>query len=294
MTSVHSVDLSTVLLLAVVLWLDGWRRMPHGALLLRRMGPGAWRVAEPWARIGPFALTGLWSPLGMPLVVVQEDAGGDAARGTVRRWTLDFAVAIARARRRLRRSSLQVAALRVVGVLLIAWIIAGIPLATARSGLRGLLLGIVGAFCLAAWLAIVTAGALRDLGAGWRVAFRVSAPLLSPFSAMRAAEVVTEAALGSVPTLARVAALLGEGEFSGWLRPHAYDAVHSRADAQSRAAVASAVAALPRDVLAAALAVPAAEAGEDAVGTYCPRCATGYERAATTCSSCAGVALAER
>ena len=124
------VDLTTVLLLAVVLWLDGWRRVPRESLLLRRAGLGAWRVAEPWARLGAFALVALWPPLVLPLVVSTADTTADRAPA----WSHDFALAVARGRRRLRRTRVQAGALRAIGMLLIAWIVIGIPLATARSG----------------------------------------------------------------------------------------------------------------------------------------------------------------
>jgi len=51
-----SVDPSTVALLALVLWLDGWRRMATQTTLLVRVGPGPWSVRTPWARLGPFDL----------------------------------------------------------------------------------------------------------------------------------------------------------------------------------------------------------------------------------------------
>ena len=279
--------MTTVLLLAVVLWLDGWRRVPREAVLLRKTGLGGWRVGEPWARLGAFALVALWPPLIVPLVVPTADSAGAHAPA----WTRDFAIAVARGRRRLRRTRMQAGALRAIGVLLIAWIVVGIPLATARSGLNGLLLGILGAFCLSTWLAIVVAGTVRELGASWRAALCVGGPLVSPFTAVRAPEAVSEAALGGLPALARVAALLGEDGFRAWVRPHAYDAAHSPAGADAVEALRKAMPSLPRSILERALAAPPPHAGHDADTLYCPRCASSYRRGAATCASCAGVPL---
>lgn len=69
--------MTTVLLLAVVPWRDGWRRVPREALVLRMTGVGGWRVVEPWARLGAFALVALWQPLIVALVVT---TGGRCAR----------------------------------------------------------------------------------------------------------------------------------------------------------------------------------------------------------------------
>lgn len=287
MPDVHSIDLTTVLLLAAVLWLDGWRRLPRESLVLRRTGVGRWAVVSPWARIGALALVALWPPSGMPFVV----ATADAEQGDARlRWPRDFAVAVARGRRRLRRTRLQVAALRLVGTLLIAWIVVGIPVATARSGVRGLLLGIFGAFCLSTWLALVTGDTLRALGVSWRAALRGSAPLLSPFAAMRAPELVIESALAGVSSLARVAALLEPDDFDRWLRPYAYDSVHGDAPDGAPTGVALLVSRLPRAVLARAVAPPH-DADRQAADAWCPRCTTRYQRDTRECTNCAGVAL---
>lgn len=284
------VDLTTVLLLAVVLWLDGWRRVPGESLVLRRTGLGAWRVAEPWARLGAFALVALWPPLVVPLVLSTVDPGNSDAPV----WSRDFALAVARGRRRLRRTRVQVGALRAIGMLLIAWIVVGIPLATARSGLNGLLLGILGAFCLSTWLAIVAAGTMRELGASWRAASGASAALVSPFTAVRAPEVVVEAALGGLPALARVATLLGEEEFDAWLRPYAYDAVHARVRADSATGLARLVSRLPDTVLARSVRAAVGGAERQAGTLYCPRCTTQYQESALACDHCSGVALQQQ
>ena len=290
----HSVDVSTVLLLAAVLWLDGWRRVPPDALLLRKTGAGPWCVAEPWARLGAFALVGLWPPAVMPFVV--PSGGATERSGDVARWTGDFTVSVARARRRVRRVAVAITGLRVAGLVLTVWIVGAIPLATARSGLRGLLLGILGAFCLATWMAIVAGDALRLLGVRWRGALEATLLLVSPFSAIRAAEVVIDHASGGAPALARVAALLGDDSFRAWLRPHAYDALHAPAAASVRPQLAAAVASVPRAQLTAALAAPSADggAGDGDGDAYCPRCATAYERSVVACAGCSGVVLVER
>ena len=176
-----SVDWGTVAVLAVVVWLDGWRRLPTGTLLVARAGFGSWSMRAPWARVGPFALVALWAPIVVPLLLSPEPATVESARA---RWRDDFPIAVARSKRRLRRVRAVVALLRVFGLLLILWIIAGIPVATARFGGPGLIYGVLGAFLVAIEMTLVTTLSLgSSLGIPLRRSFRTTAQLLSPFTA---------------------------------------------------------------------------------------------------------------
>jgi hypothetical protein len=283
-----SVDLSTVALLAIVLWLDGWRRVSGDGILVARAGWGQWTVGAPWAQAGHFALVAWWPPIVMPMLVPIPST--PAPRGDRPPWAVDFRMALVRGQRRLRRVRFSLSTLRSFGVLLLAWITLGIPLLTSRFGAAGLIRGIVTAFAIAVMMALVTTFTLRRLGATLGSSVRQSFALVSPFSACRAAELVVAAALDDLDPLHRVAALLGETRFLNWLRPLAYDALRpsSRAADREPSPIASLVRTLPRDLLTRAASVPSVGEGGS---TYCPRCARLYREDATTCADCDDVLL---
>jgi hypothetical protein len=278
-----SVDYGTMGLLAIVLWLDGWRRLPADALLVARAGSGPWRVRAPWATVGPLALVALWAPLVVPVLLVRE---GTAAADHCR-WMDDFSVSVARARRRYRRMRGILAALRIIGLLLTIWVIVGIPLAAARFGGPGLIYSVLIAFVLALESMFGAAMALRSLGYPVGRSIRTTLQLLSPFSAPRAAEIVTTAAVGPLHTLAPIVALVGEGGFLRWIRPWAYDAVSGREQTGDRAPemIARLIAGLPASVLERATSPAALDPGGDCA-RYCPRCTRAYREVVTTCSAC--------
>ena len=283
-----SADPGTVAVLVGVLWLDGWRRAGRSDLVLVRPGLGLWTERAPWARVGPFALVGWWPPIVMPLLVsATQSAGHGDARPP---WSADFFVATSRGRRRLRRVRLIVGTLRTLGVLLLAWIALAIPLATGRFGVHGLVRAIVQAFVMAGVMALGTALGLRWLGMTRRASLLATLPLLFPFTAPRACELVVDAAVRDLDPLARIAALLGDTRFLLWIRPWAYDELHGRRDprgAESEA-IAALVHTLPRVVLERAVRSPPSE---ESAGRYCPRCARSYRDDITSCHDCDALAL---
>jgi hypothetical protein len=284
-----SIDLGTVALLAFVTWLDGWRRMADGALLVARVGVGPWAVRAPWTRAGAFALVAWWEPFVLPVVLPREAPRND--QGDLP-WSRNFSVIVARATRRLRRVRPNIAFLRGLGALLVVWIIVGIPLATAYFGGRGLIYGVIAAFGLAAEIAMIATFTLQMLGVSCRRAVRATASLLSPFGAPRAAGLVAATAVGSLHSLAPVMALMGDDEFLGWVRPWAYDVLTDRrSDAIESDGLVPLVEALPRSLLERAIAQRSSGAENDG-NRYCPRCARTY-RDVGLCSDCPELTLVE-
>jgi hypothetical protein len=277
-----------VVLLAVVLWLDGWRRRADGTIVLVRVGLGPWRARAPWAEVGRFALVAWWSPIVIPFLL---DASPTLPLGGSRAWAADFDISLARGRRRLRRVKAGLTTLRTLGALLLVWIAFVIPLFTSRFGIAGLIRGILIAFVLAAMLAGLAIMELRALGLGWWPSLRRTAHLLSPFSAPQAAEVVATAALEDVDPAVRVATVLGEARFLQWIRSAAYDELHGRTDAAGGepSAPATLVRALPRLLLERATGTRPDERDSDA--RFCPRCARTYQEGVTTCSECGDLSL---
>ena len=289
--STAAIDFGTVAVLVFVLWLDGWRRVEPGDVTVRRVAFGPWTLHAATARVGSFALVAWWPPIVLPFVVVVSPAAEnhDAAAA----WTADYSVSVARGRRKLRRAAVNIAILRIVGALLLVWIAVGIPLMTARWGGSGLLRGIGGAFIFSAEVAIICFAVLRMSGLPARAALRKSAPLLSPFTAARAAEIVVARALDGLTPAARMAALLGGQRFAAWLRPWAYDEmngrrVHDKTEASTRGVASS----VPAPLLARIVTDVPTDGGDDAAASsYCPRCGSRYYQHVAVCSECSEVQL---
>jgi hypothetical protein len=242
---------------------------------------------QPWARIGAFALVGWWPPIVMPLLVAATQSADQG--GTRSPWSADFFVATSRGQRRLRRVRLISGTLRALGVLLLLWIAVAIPVATDRFGVYGLVSAIIQAFVMSLVMALGAALGMRWLGMTRGSSMRATLPLLSPFTAPRASELVVAAALRDLDPLARIAALFGEARFLLWIRPWAYDELHGRRDARAESeTIASLVHTLPRVVLERAVQNPPST--ERAV-RYCPRCARTYRDEISTCHDCDALSL---
>jgi hypothetical protein len=288
--SAAAIDFSTVAVLVFVLWLDGWRRVEVGGLVVRRVGFGPWALCAPSARIGELALVAWWPPIVLPFVVASSPAAPVSVDTPT--WEMDHAISVARGRRRIGRVAADIAMLRILGALLLVWIALGIPLMTARAGATGLLRGIAGAVAFSVGIAVTCFAVLRMSGMRGRSAIRMSLPLVSPFSAARAAEVVVGAALDGLSPAAQLATLLSAQRFAAWLRPWAYDEMHARhADGPVDAHARMVIAALPAPVLAGAIANIPSDGNDGASSSYCPRCGRRYYRHVAECSECADVAL---
>ena len=287
-----SVDPGTVALLAAVVWLDGWRRAPDGAVLVERFAFGPWRVSRPSVRVGPFALVAWWAPITIPVLLEPESP--QQAEAPRARSSEDFESAVADAKARLHKVRWAIRILRALGIVLIVWIIVGIPTATALFAGAGLIHGVLDALGLAVVITLVATAALMSLGTRFGRSFRMAAQLLSPFTAPRAAEIVTSAAVESRSSIARIAALLGDTGFLAWIRPWAYDALEGRGEPENAAdeAIGNLVRGLPRHVLERAVTPVLGEKGDDAV-RYCPRCMSTYRETAEQCSDCGDLALLE-
>lgn len=286
MLGAWSADPGTVAVLVAVLWLDGWRRVGPRDVLLVKAGLGRWVEREPWAKVGSFALVAWWPPIVVPMVIPATRSAdpGEKRPG----WSADFFVAMARGRRRLRRVRIVTAALRLLGLLLLLWIALAIPMATARFGVHGLVRAIAQAFVMSAVMALGAALGLRWLGIARGSAMRAAVPLLFPFTAPRACEVVIGAALRDLTADAQLAVLLGERRFLRWIRPSAYDALHDGPRSEGDASpVGELVRALPRTLIERAVEGPPG----DEQGRYCPRCARSYRGDTAGCYDCGGLAL---
>src|SRR4029078_5743884 len=110
--------------------------------------------------------------------------------------------------------------LRVLGLALLVTLVVILPVSTFSYGIAALIRSVVVDAELLVTLVVVARFALRHLGAPWPEAARRAAPLLSPFTAPRATEVLCRAALepdaSDVGALIAARAALGEEHFAVW------------------------------------------------------------------------------
>jgi hypothetical protein len=267
---------STILILALVALSEGVRRLTPGAFVLRRTF-GRWSMAETLELGRELHLVAWAIPVSLPLVL-PADASADRKRLGLRRL-------LKRLRDRARRVKLEVAILRVVGTIVLLGLVVGVPLATLRWDVYGLVLAIelLALFCVAQ--AIMLWNALRRSGVAPRAALATSLKALWPFTAPRAAEFVNDQVVRGVPPVAVAHELLGETRFLRELRPLVFDHVH--ADEPSE--IASVLTQLcGADRLSAFLRERPADSGDE---PFCPRCASQYRAEVTQCVNCEGVEL---
>ena len=115
-------DWSTVVILAAVTLLDGVRRVPAGALVLRQVLAGRWTVADREAEPG-LRLVSAWSSFTLPLIIPSGGVSGADAPGDHAHTSLDD---------RLARARGVVGFLRLLGASIVLAIVLGVPAAVAH------------------------------------------------------------------------------------------------------------------------------------------------------------------
>ncbi|HEY7612737.1 MAG TPA: hypothetical protein VH764_07075 [Gemmatimonadales bacterium] len=257
------VNWEVVTVFAVLVLLEGLRRVPAGALVVRGTGPAGWRptgVPEPRQR---WRLISWWSPIAPALVLVPLDG----RRPTPAAADLDA---------RLKVATQAAPWLTVSAGIAILALIAGLPLASARFGAGGFLVGAAVVLILAITNAVAGAAILRRIGAPRRRGQMLA--WCSPFAAGRVLETVYEAALAGASQAQAVRALAGDGVFAVWFRPRAYDALYGGVDDPDLLAAADA---------ATLRAIVAAPPPDDQAGSFCPRCAARWVLSEGECPACA-------
>jgi hypothetical protein len=258
------VDWGTVGILAGVVTLEGFRRLPAGALVLRRPLLGPWSVAQVTIERGRWALVAWWPPFFTTVVLPPVRP---AAPGATSADVAAF----------LRESRPWRIGLEALGALVLVALVAGLPLAVARFGPMGFLGGLGLVLALAATTSGLAAWARGALGLPRRPALTA----LSPFAAPQAAERLLEEALAPVPRVLVLRALLPAAPFTAWLRPRLFDAARAAGPDRDLADL------VTPELRAAFLAPPDRLPGAD---RYCPRCGASY-RDGERCGDCEGVAL---
>lgn len=261
------IDYGTAGLLAGIALLEGLRRVPAGALVLRRAAWEGWRVAAGAAE-GGISLVSWWAPFTVSVLLPPLSDGAPHSR----RPELDARWATAR------RFSL---ALCLPGGLTLVSLVLGIPIGLAKAGLTGFLAGLALTLAAAVATGVASGIAHRALGASRGTAWRRGLACLSPFTAPRAVEVVYEAALASATPLAAAQVVLSPAAFRAWIRPAVWD--HLAGDRVSEELTRL----IPPPEMAALLADPG-RGGDDGGETYCPRCGAAWRLGAGSCPACPG------
>lgn len=254
-------DWSTASLLAAVVLLEGLRRVPPGALVLRA---GLTRQWEPVALEPGLRVVSWFAPVSSTVIlpVQLEAAPPDAA---------DFS-------ERLRRIRLFALLLTALGWLSLVSLVLGLPLAAAHFGGWGFLLAAAGLMLLAIMVTGFTTWGLSRTNMRFTAALRASLPLLSPFASGRAAEVLLEGATRGVSSLRVARTLMPETTFVRWVRPRVFDAERRKAEDPELTLVLS-----PAERVGFLNAIPAEEVGG---ASFCPRCGHAYDRESGSCPDC--------
>lgn len=263
----EGIDYGTAGLLAGIALLEGLRRVPAGALVLRRPIWGGWRVAaEPGQ--SRTTIVSWWAPFTVSLLVAPKEITPDPESGALAsRWTTARRFAPAAG---------------VLGGITLVSLVLGIPVAIAKAGVTGFLaaLGLTAAASIGT--GVVCGVALRALGASRGTAWRRGLACLSPFTAPRAIEVVYEAALAPATPLEATRAVLSPGAFREWIRPAVWD--HLAGDAASEELGRL----IPPSEMASLVADPGSGL-DDGGSTFCPRCGSAWRLAdGSSCPACPG------
>ena len=259
---------STILILAVVAMFEGVRRVAPDAFVLRRILLGRWRAVEPLDLGRGWRLVSWPIPAVIGLVLNGDDVD-----------TLAPARQQTRLRARLRRSRPAIVVLRILGVIILLTLVAGVPLATLRWDVWGLVMSLEVLLLLCVVQAIVTYVGQRRAGGRPRSALWSSLRVLWPFAAPRSAEAVLERAAAGTSALVVCGELLGREALLLALRPRVYDELHSRGRSSG------VVSFYGREAVAGFLRTPPDGKPEP----FCPRCGSGYRADVRECSDCGGV-----
>jgi hypothetical protein len=269
-------DLGTSAVLAVVYVAEGFRRVPAGAVVARRMLWSDWSADLESAPIARWRLVSYLPPFTTAIVIPA--------------WSGDNAAGI-RGARSVARTSRSVGGWRSVlltssSVLLLTLLILGLPAAAASRGSLGFLIALAALFLLCAVQAVLVARAISALSPVSQSALspvslspvsllRRTFPLLSPFKTPRAAEVLLEARMQRLGPIRALRGLLPRAEFDRQFRHVVYDyLISGQPNAELQTALAI-------DDMRALLST-----SPEHDGPYCPRCGRTYVPAAGVCTTC--------
>lgn len=250
------------ILSALTLW-EGVQRVPAGAWVLRHVAGYSWQVAQPPRETEGRRLVSWLSPLVCHVVLTPGLGEGRMPPRRLGLWT---------------------GLVRLPALLALVAIVVAVPVLTPTMGFLGLLVAVGVALAASLLTTLLAMLGLWRMGIPFRSAARAALPILSPFAAPRAPELVLARALQGVAFADAVRALLPADGYAEWARPVAYDLSHGLAlEGVSAAAL------LPAGDAQAILRVP--PPGSALGDAYCARCGRVYLPHAIACRACEGAAL---
>ena len=269
-------SVATAAILYGISFAEGVRQLPADAIVLRRLGLGRWRFVRRVEIGAGLRLVSWCLPVSLPVVLQRESRPMDDAEINERIGVMRTHIADTR---------LSLGLLRVLGLVTLLLLVAGVPIAVERNGLFGLVAAVIVLLELTFVQALWAGWLLRRVGVTARAAGVASLKLLNPFGVQRASEVLFARIVAGIPALVVARELLGEEEFVRAFRPMLYDALHGDGLADG---VASLRPLFDEGRLASLLRAPPAGL---ASGAFCPRCESQFASGARFCSDCDDVPL---
>lgn len=258
--------LQAAAVLALLVALEGVRRLPPDMVLLRRTLWQRWSIVGA-VRLGAgFHVVSWLVPVAMPVLLPASEEG-DAGEASP--------AAITSMRAREAAVHLDVRALQINGAVIVAMLVIGVPFLTWSRGLFGLVIALLQLLFATTFQAMVVHSALDRIGAPASFA-----RWMWPFTSIRAAETVQGSIVAGVPRLVVIRELLGEEALLDSYRSSLHDVARGAplgADARSLVAL------MGMERIRAFLEARPQDLGEE---RFCPRCASRYRPDVSECAGC--------
>jgi hypothetical protein len=254
-------DWSAFGFLALLTLLDGLRRVPAGALVLRKVIGGKWAVVD--LREG-YALVSWWPPLST--TVVLNGTAGRRDGGTALEHDLNA-----------HRG--KVRGLAILGGVSLVALVFGVPATMRWFGGMGFLLSLLVVLLLSWFIAGLSFFFTRSLGLSTRQRILFALPRLNPFAAPAAGEALLERTLAGANPFAVARALMAEEDFLAWVRPAAYDLTSGETPGTGLLTEV-----ITRSDLEKMLSARPARVAANS--PWCPRCGSEYGATSTDCPAC--------
>lgn len=249
-------DWSAFGFLALLSLLDGLRRVPAGALVLRRIAAGKWEPVE--MREG-YRLVSWWPPLCVTIVLDSNGRTDDLE---------------------LKEMRPRVLLLHGMGLIALVALVVVVPVAMRGFGGMGFLLSLLIVLLLSGLIAGVSFYFSRAMGLTTRQRIMFALPRLNPFAAPAAGEALLERSLEGANPFAVAKTLMNEDDFAFWIRPMVYDMAQggevNEADALLQVVKHSELKGF----------VDVRPARVDALSPWCRRCGSEFGSSSTACPSC--------
>jgi hypothetical protein len=259
--------LQAAAILALLVVLEGVRRLAPDTLVMRRTMWRRWTVARATRLGAGFHVVSWLVPLALPVLL--SPASGGSGEGSPGESDL------ASMRAREAAVHLDVRVLQLNGIVIAAMLVIGVPYLTWSRGLFGLVIALLQLLFATMLQAMVAHDALARIGAP--AALR---RWISPFAAIRAAEAVQEGIVAGVPRLLAIRELLGEEALLRSYRSELHDL--ARGDQQGSDARALAML-LGMERIRSFLDDRPSDLGDEG---FCPRCASRYRAGVAECAGC--------